>query len=119
MILRVPHPSRFLRRVGSYAPTPLTLFSRSWVPLPLRTLRLCVIFPFVPSFSVCTIHDALAIHPRIKNHTTPPPGLDTHHASPIWSAAARRRFYNRNFSNHLILFRSPLSSHFNSSTLSL
>ena len=25
--LRVPHPSRFLRRVGSYAPTPQSLFS--------------------------------------------------------------------------------------------
>ncbi len=31
MNLRLPHPSRFGRRVGSYALTPLTLFFSSWV----------------------------------------------------------------------------------------
>ena len=40
MNLRVPHPSRFLRRVSSYARTPLSLFSA----IPLRSQRLRVNF---------------------------------------------------------------------------
>jgi hypothetical protein len=44
--LRVPHPSRLLRRVGSYAPTPQPFFSA----FPLCSPRLFVIFAGHPQF---------------------------------------------------------------------
>src|SRR5579859_6418253 len=66
MNLRVPHPSRSLRRVSSYDPTPPNLFSLSCFSLlsaPLRSQRLCVIFFFLFLF---------AFFPKNKNSQAPP-----------------------------------------------
>jgi hypothetical protein len=70
MNLRVPHPSRFLRSLGSYALTSKPFLScLSLLPEPPRFLRLCVIFlfhfRFLPHSVLCVLVSVNSVLPSL------------------------------------------------------